>query len=302
MASSSASSSGGSSPGAHDLREPADAGCMGAVGEDLGQPGDEVGQVGGVAALGPAGELDARRCRGGPAPCGGGATAPSPPPGTRRAWRARRPCCGWGGRPGSSGSSSVGEVRGHADERTPRVPTAERPAGSVRGMRRTTHSPWPPPAPLSIALVGLRRLRRRPAAATPADVGADRQGRGRLKFDADSYTADAGCIEVDLRERRQHRPHLARRGRAGFKLSIGDDGHGHRRPAGRHLHAVLRRGRPPSAGMEAELVTSAERRSGREEELPAHEADHGQQDEAADDRVLVLVEGQLVERRCRCRR
>ena len=59
MSSSSASSSGGISPGRHDLGQAADPGRVGAVGQDLGELRDEVGEVGGVAALGAAGELEA---------------------------------------------------------------------------------------------------------------------------------------------------------------------------------------------------------------------------------------------------
>ena len=211
MPSSSASSSGGISPGVMICGSRPTPGSVGAIGEHLGEPGDEVGQVVGVAAVGAALELERRRCRGGPARPGGGATARSRPPGTRRA-SAR-----------TSSMSRAGEVaevarieqrtqvRGHARERTPDFWEPRMPPISCAPCDAPS-SPWPPRGARPSAR-RLRRIRRRRQRlhAGRLRAGGGRQGQPQVRR-ATATRPDAGCVEVTYTNEGSTGPQPAHRG------------------------------------------------------------------------------------------
>ena len=122
----------------------------------------------------------------------------------------------------------VGEVRGHGAS-VPPSSGARRPADNVPACDAPS-SPSPPSPRSASPLTALRRLRRRRqrlhARRRPSvTVGANDD----LTFDADSYEADAGCIEITYDERRQRRPHPADQGQV--RLQAGGRRHrqGHRR-------------------------------------------------------------------------
>ena len=65
-----------------------------------------------------------------------------------------------------------------------------------------------------------------------------------LKFDADSYEAEAGCVEVTYTNEGSTAHNLLIEGKSGFKLSVGDIDTGTVELAGGQLRALLRRRRP----------------------------------------------------------
>ena len=114
-------------------------------------------------------------------------------------------------------------------------------------MRRT---------PLAIAAASLARLAlpfaacggdddtaEPPTSGGPAGSELVVHGKDTLKFDKDAYTAKAGTVDVRLRQRRLGRPHPPHQGRRRASSCRCRHRRGHRRPRGRHLHALLRRRR-----------------------------------------------------------
>ena len=95
-------------------------------------------------------------------------------------------------------------------------------ADSVRRMRRPL-LPVATAIALGLSLAACGGSDDDASGCSPVDSDVTVGATDELKFDADSYEAEAGCVRAHLRERGQHRPHPARsRASPDFKLSVGD--------------------------------------------------------------------------------
>ena len=205
----------------HHLRQPPTPGRMGAVGEHLGEPGDEIGQVVRVAALGAALQLDADDVE---------APLHDPPqerePGlhllalgahgahlvhvARRSGRrgspdrAARP----GQRPWPRAYSRLLDDLGSADMR---ARACDAPS-----------SPWPPRWRSACPSAACGGSDDGASGCTPVDSELAVGAEDSLKFDEDSYDTDAGCVEVTYTNDGSTAHNLLIEGESGFKLSVGD--------------------------------------------------------------------------------
>jgi plastocyanin len=91
---------------------------------------------------------------------------------------------------------------------------------------------------------------------SPVDSKVEVGAEDSLKFDSDSYKADAGCIEVTYKNNGSTAHNLLIDGKSGFKLTVGDVDTGTvDLPAGNYtLYCDLAGHR--AAGMEADLSVS----------------------------------------------
>jgi plastocyanin len=61
-----------------------------------------------------------------------------------------------------------------------------------------------------------------PAGCTTSDASVTVAAQDALTFDADSYEADAGCVEITYTNEGSVAHTLLIKGKSGFKLSVGD--------------------------------------------------------------------------------
>ena len=201
-------------PRGHELREAAEARRVRAVREHLGKPRDEAGEV--AWDRPPRRGASSSRPTMSSRPCTSRRSSERP---VSTAWHSAR-IAAHVLHPTRREVAEVArieeerEVHGHGSQRTRPCPPARGPPVASGPMRR-------PLLPLAAAALLV-------TVGCSSDDGAASGGctpgpsltvhaKSDLKFDATEYDTTAGCVQLDVHERRQHGAHPAHQGRVGLQ-------------------------------------------------------------------------------------